>query len=98
ERRAEIKIAQRIDERNEKYDEQEQCDEAQKGFTPPGILQALGIEGQNLLVRFAKIRRVQRFIDTLKARVEDMEAAGHAVILMTTTLFVQWRKRSSGTL
>ncbi|HLH30902.1 MAG TPA: N-acetyltransferase [Terriglobia bacterium] len=75
--RAQIQITQRVIQRNEKKQQQNRRHEPDEGFPPPGILEPFGLKGDNFLVGIAKIRRINGFVDTLKAGVEDVQAPWH---------------------
>jgi ribosomal-protein-alanine N-acetyltransferase len=75
--RADVQIPQRVKKRDEKQHEKNEGNEAKKNFAPAGILKTLRFKGHNFLMGFAKVRRGQRFANTLEAGIEDMEAARH---------------------
>jgi ribosomal-protein-alanine N-acetyltransferase len=76
-RRTQIEVSQRIEERDQKQQEENECDDSEKGFSPPRIFERLDFERDDFLVRLAEIGGLQGFPDTLKSGIEDVEAARH---------------------
>jgi len=65
-RGAEIQVSQSVKERDKKHQQQNQRNESKKSLPPNGILEAVGLQRDNFLMRFTKVRGFQRFANTLK--------------------------------
>jgi ribosomal-protein-alanine N-acetyltransferase len=74
---AEVQIPQRVEQRNEEHQQKNQGDESKKRLSPKRIIEPLGLQSDNFLMGFTKVCRLQRLANTLKPRVENVEAARH---------------------
>ena len=76
-RTTKIEVFQRVIERNQKQQEQNQGYKAFKRLSPYRVFQPFRLESNDLLVCVAEVRAIYAFVNTLEPGVEDVETAGH---------------------
>jgi [ribosomal protein S18]-alanine N-acetyltransferase len=76
-RTTKIEVSQRVIERNQEQQEQNQGDKAFKRLSPYRVFQPFCLESDDFLMCIAEVRDIYGFINTLKTGVEDVETAGH---------------------
>ena len=72
-RTTKIEVFQRVIERNQKQQEQNQGDKAFKALLPYRVFKPFRLESHDLLMGIAEVRPIDGFVNTLKPGIEDME-------------------------